>query len=387
MAGMNVLGNVVESPGKKGKETSVPYSPLLDEPAMHVFIGEDGSGHDEALRTLVENVLGNGHKVIALDTRGAITPFIVPFLPGGHLKKVRGMKEKVSGDIVALVRPVVVFFNSVVEENPGTICKVTFPLVHLLLAACTLDQDGTRPVDVEIIPSFADHVKDALLAIIWVAFGKDFDKYKDKATLLVGYLHEVLKAVAAARAEPSWKVLKEALLGHPPPGFPDVGATTSLAASEMQSFIFTLDYYISNSLIFNDRGPALSKVNPDTIYHANLLLFYLQDLSDRERVLVATLLGLQQALERHQGALPLGGMITQFSSDGISPAASPVSLALDELSLAFPSDPAIPLVHRALQGMLFSGITRGGSLFLGTGRPKELSDTAIDTKIETKRKF
>lgn len=294
MAEPGLLGHVAGDGEKKRKEAgAVPLIIPFTSPSYHLLLGGGESRHEAVLGALVQNAILAGNTIVAFDTAGMIVPFLLPFLPGDHVKKARGLKERVPQGLIDNMKPVGVFFNSTVEETSGSAIKGWFSLPKIILDSAKISAGQQEMLMKSYGISKDVLMKDVLQSAVAVAFGKDFLKVKEKASAFVDYLLVGFERLAEEGLPyPTWVHARDALFKgnlsdlRPP----------SLSEGDIDVFARTLDYYISNGLLFKPPRPGSANMDPGRLEGVNFILFYLHDMDEREQALALALLFAQHAI-------------------------------------------------------------------------------------------
>ncbi|MBN2150815.1 MAG: hypothetical protein JW839_05205 [Candidatus Lokiarchaeota archaeon] len=326
---------------KKGKETTaVPLIIPFVNPSYHLILGGGDSRHEAVFGALVRNAILTGNTVVAFDTTGMVVPFLLPFLPGDHVKKARGLKERVPQSLIENLRPAGVFFNSPVEETSGSAIKGWFSLSKTVLDAARLDAGQQEALRDAFGTSKAALMRDILQSAVTVAFGKDYLKVKVKASSFVDYLLAGFERLAEEGLPyPTWVHARGALFG----GNLGVPRPPSLSDKDVDVFGRTLDYYLSNALLFKPPRPGPASMGIERLEGMNFLLFYLQDMDEREQALALALLFAQHAIATVTSPGLPGDPISAALQRGRA------ALAFDEIGLLFGK------VHPVLQPLASSG--------------------------------
>ncbi|MFX0098076.1 MAG: hypothetical protein ACFFCS_00735 [Candidatus Hodarchaeota archaeon] len=252
---------------------------------VHLVLGDASSKQDDLLRVLVEDAILSGSSLLVFDTLGYLTSFVLPFLPGDHLKKIRNLNKKVSESLLEKLNPMTWIFNSRIDAGRDDVIKYTFPITRIFMdlvnandavlrQACGCTKDGL--------------MKDVILNLVIMAFGKDYKKYIREADEFVEILTRMLYIVAEKQLKfQDWTELKQILLHSLDFNQcrPD-----DLNKNDFEAFLFTLDYFLSNSLLFKKGTENLTEAGFERAIKANFNLFYMQDMNKDEISLVFDLI-------------------------------------------------------------------------------------------------
>jgi hypothetical protein len=373
MADPSSIGHVITDDDKKHKDGSIKELTIpFTNPSYHVLLGGGDSRHAELFSPLVQNALASGNVVVAFDTAGMIVPFILPFLPGDHVKKARGIKERFSPGLVDAITPVGLFFNSAVEESTGRAFKAWFSLAKILLDAGRLDalQDDAMRKTFGI--SKIVLMKDVLKSVVVVAFGKDYVKVKAKASDFVDYLATAFEVMATRGLPyPTWKHARDSLVG----GSLGIALPGSLDQGDIDVFGRTLDYYVSNAMIFKPPAPGTATLDPARLDHVNFFLFYLQDMSEREQALTFTLIFAQHAIATVSNIPNTSDPLSVAMKHGS------IALAIDELGMLLPANNPVLDPAASAIAMLREATMHGCSFMVATRTPSQMDIQLLDSDV------
>ncbi|MEX2756100.1 MAG: hypothetical protein Q6365_011925 [Candidatus Sigynarchaeota archaeon] len=373
MAEPGLLGYISGDGEKKRKNGGpVPLTVPFTSPSYHVLFGGGDARHAAVLEALIHNAIIAGNAIVAFDTAGMIVPFLVPFLPGDHVKKARGIKERIPPGLVENMKPAGVFFNSPVEETSGSAFKGWFSLPKIVLDAAKLGTGQQEMLMKGFGISKEALMRDVLQSVVTVAFGKDFLKVKDKASAFVDYLLAGFEHLAGKGLPyPTWVHARDALFKE---GIP-VTKAPSLSDGDIDVFGRTLDYYISNALLFKPPRPGPASMDPGRLDGVNFLLFYLQDMNEREQALALALLFAQHAI----------ATVTrpEKPSDPISAAMQNgrVTLAFDEIGLLFGKEHPVLKPLASTHAMFHEAAMHQASLLVATSAPSTVDLDILDARI------
>ncbi len=373
MAEPGLIGHITGGDEKKLK--GVGEMPLIipsNSPSYHVLLGGVDSHHEEVLGALIQSALLAGNTIVAFDTTGMIVPFLLPFLPGDNVKKARVLKERIPAGLIDNMKPAGVFFNSQVEETTGSAIKGWFSLPKILLDAAKLSTPQQETLSNTFGISKKVLMKDVLQSVVAVAFGKDYTKVKEKATAFVDYLVSGFERLSdRGLPYPTWVYVRDALFK----GTLDVPKPPSLRDNDIDAFATSLDYYIANALLFKPPRPGPAAMDLEGLESVNFILFYLQDMEEREQVLAFTLLFAQHAI----------ATVTKPGSPG-----DPISIAMrhDRVTLAFDElGKIIGKGHPVLQplasaiALLREAAMHKCSLLMATRAPSSVDLELLETDV------
>ncbi|MHA1794048.1 MAG: hypothetical protein ACTSVI_15505 [Promethearchaeota archaeon] len=323
-----ILGTKV-SLEKKKKQPLI--GEILNDDLDNVFnlvISGRSTTYANLLKVLAENRILTGGSIIAFDTTGIYTSFILPYLPGEHLKKIRKIKGKFTPEIEQSLKPVCYLFNTLIENpkpNPNVL-KGYFAPFQLLLDLARLTPEVSQVIKSLFDLDPDEIINDILTTMAFIILRKDLSKYQDKIPILVNYLKNIIYKLSVHSNERyQWKQIKSQVLDTE---FFDSISNNDLEKELFDSFMATLDYYISNSNIFK---PPLKNPSPldAMIENFNFHLIYLQDMIYPERILVIKLLFIEYILSRIAHESNVHSLLEACEKKGN------ISITLDELSELF----------------------------------------------------
>lgn len=290
----SVIGHLASDDDKKRKdEEARPLVLPFTTPSYHLLVGGADSRHEELLGAIITNALLARTSIVAFDTAGMIVPFLLPFLPGEHVKKLRGFKERVPQALVENMRPAGVFFNSPVEEMTGYAFKGWFSLPKILLDAARLTIPQQNALQDTFGISKRVLMKDVLQGLVAVATGKDYAKVMARAAAFVEYLVTGFELLADRGIPfPTWVHARDALFN----GDLSIPKPAGLSDGDIDLFAQTIDFYISNAMLFKPPRPGPASIGPECLARVNFLVFYLQDMNEREQALAIALAMAQHAI-------------------------------------------------------------------------------------------
>ncbi len=373
MAEPGLIGYITGDDEKKRKGASeIPLILPFTSPSYHLILGGGDSRHEEVVGALVQNAILAGNTIIAFDTTGMVVPFLLPFLPGDHVKKARGLKERIPAGLIDNMKPAGVFFNSPVEETTGSAIKGWFSLPKILLDAAKLD-----PVQQEALRNtfgISKNVlmKDVLQSVVAVAFGKDYIKVKEKAAAFVDYLTAGFERLSEQGLPyPTWVHARAALFK----GTLAITRPPSLSERDIDAFATTLDYYITNALLFKPPRPGPAAMDLERLESVNFFLFYLQDMNEREQALSFTLLFAQHAIATVTKPGSPGDPISVAMRHGRA------ALAFDELGILLEKGHPVLQPLASAIALLREAATHGCSLLMATRAPSSVDLELLQTDV------
>nr|MDO8085372.1 hypothetical protein [Candidatus Sigynarchaeum springense] len=373
MAEPGLLGHVAGDGEKKRKDAgATPLIVPFTSPSYHVLLGGGDSRHDAVLGSLVQNAILAGNAIVAFDAAGMIAPFLLPFLPGDHVKKARGIKERFPPGLVENMKPAGMFFNSPVEESSGSAIKGWFSLPKIVLDAAKLSADQQEMLMKGFGISKEVLIRDVLQSAVTVAFGKDYLKVKEKASDFVDYLLAGFERLAEEGLPyPTWVHARDALFkGNLP-----VAKPSSLSDGDIDVFGRTLDYYISNALLFKPPRPGPANMDLGRLEGVNFFLVYLQDMSEREQALALALLFAQHAIATVTRPEKPGDPISIAMQHGR------VALAFDEVGILLEKGHPVLKPLASTSALFREAAMHRASLLVATRAPCTVDLDLLDTNV------
>nr|MDO8114015.1 hypothetical protein [Candidatus Sigynarchaeota archaeon] len=368
-----LLGYITDGKEKKRKdeEREKLVVPFIN-PGYHVILGGNDAGQGDIVKALINNAILAADAIVAFDTAGMIMPFLLPFLSGDHVKKVRSMKEKVPQGLVDAIKPAGFFFNSQVEDATGNAFKLSFSLHKLLLDAQKITADQEARMKSTFGTSRDSMINEILKRTIAVAFGKDYEKVKGKAASFIKYIERIFEAMVVKDVPcTSWKQAKECLTGK----VAGISSPAGIDPGELDSYVHTLDYYVANAMLFKPGLPSSPVLDPSKLEAVNLYVFDFQDMNERERALAFTLLFSQYVLDTLAGvASSVDPLIIALKHAGIG-------IVLDEAVSWFMKDDAVlgPLEMRNV--IIHEGMARDASFIIASQDPGSVDLKLLDKDL------
>jgi hypothetical protein len=270
------------------------------------------------------------------------------------------------------MKPAGIFFNSPVEEITGRATKGWFSLPKILLDAAKLDALQQETLRNTFGISNSVLMKDVLQSVVAVAFGKDFIKVKEKAIAFVDYLLASFEHLAdRGLPYPTWVHARDALFK----GNNAIPKPSSLTGEDVDVFGRTLDFYITNALLFKPPRPGPTNMDLERMDQVNFFLFYLQDMNEREQALAFTLLFAQHAIATVTKPGSTGDPISVAMRHG------QIAIVFDELgSLLRRDHPVLQTLASAIS-LFREAATHRCSLVMATRVPSAVDLDLLETDV------
>ncbi|MHA1684577.1 MAG: hypothetical protein ACTSUE_26805 [Promethearchaeota archaeon] len=316
--------------------------------AIFLTFGESAVDVDNVLKVLIENQVNFGKTLVVHDTRGVLTSFVLPFLPGEHVKKMRKFKKRSpEGEFMELLKPRIWVFNTRFDTSRKNAVKIKIPLFKILADLGRVS--GSIVSGIEFSPEIP---REIINELVQVSFGKDFQKYRDKASAFARYLASITINFGrnGIRCR-NWVEFNERVADTALHG---VARPDSLTGKEIENYLFTLGYFIQNSPIFSE-GMEDPVNNAGIQGKVNFELLYMQDLPPASRGMVLDLLFVEYLLWR-------AGKATGYSPPyAVFGEGAGQAWVFDELAPVFPRDRA---ADGGIVALIFSELIVGGSVMI-----------------------
>ncbi|MBD3187304.1 hypothetical protein GF325_10775 [Candidatus Bathyarchaeota archaeon] len=361
----SAIGTRTKSSSKNDAATANEIILSRDASNAILVCGDEDSGLHEFLLTMIESqVIHAGKRAMVQDTTGILSSIVLPFLAGEHVKKLRKAKKTAGEELLGQISPLVWVFNTAVGGNRLNVVKYRFPLINMLSRIAGLEGNQSILLEQTFHGDAEAILRDVLVNLVAIAFGKDYKKFRKEASEFASYLVQgFMHAGNNGKSFVSWKEFK-VFVEHPKNV--DVEMSKHLK-KHLDSYLYTVEYYVLNSLLFIEGIVDAGNLSSRPIADINLHLLYLEDTTVHERLLIGSLLILDMILEglnvHRNFKAPLS--LLPFDGDDL--------VVIDDTMHLFPANESILKPMNSTRSFFEHVINKGSSLFMNATGTKMMN--------------